>query len=141
MTDTPDPLWALVKMLRDDSLVGELGANVYAGEIPRAAIEEMPKRTILLNPAGGGLIGRAFQEYGDIRVDAHCYGQTRRDAWIVHLAVHTALKQMRSQTISGVRLFWARVSSGGVVTREPDTEWPVCLSSWQVAVGETLVTT
>lgn len=146
MTDTPDPLWALVKMLRDDATISELGAQVFAGEIPRIevggdparGIQPMPKRVVLLNAAGGGLIGRAFQEYGDVRVDVHCYGQTRRDAWIVHLAVRTALKQMRSQTISGVRLMWARAAGGGIVTREPDTEWPITLSSWQMLVGETV---
>lgn len=139
MTDMPDPLWALVKLLRADETIGELDAHVFAGEIPRTEIELMPRRTVLLNPAGGGLLGRGFQEYGDIRVDVHCYGETRRDAWVVHLAVRTALKQMRSQTISGVRLMWARSSSGGTITREPATEYPVCLSAYQVLVAEVAV--
>lgn len=135
-----DPIEALVALLRADAPLAELVVGrVYGGEIPRAAVAAMPQRCVLLDPAGGGFIGQAFQDYSDIRVDVHCYGETRRDAWHVHLACRDALKQMRSQTIAGVRLLWARSAGGGVLAREPDTEWATAVSSWQVLAGETLV--
>jgi hypothetical protein len=132
-----DPIEGLVEFLQADAGVSLLvGSRVYGGELPRADVTSMPRTAVVLKPAGGGLLGTAFQEYGDIRVDVDCWGETPRAAWILYLAVNAALKQLRHEESADVLLRWARPSSRGVSARDPDTDWPVCLSSWQVLAHE-----
>lgn len=111
--------------------------RIYGGEILRADIDEMPRGAVVLSPAGGGLIGNAYQDYGDVRVDVDCYGATPYEAYTLYLAVYASLKHLR-RSIAGdqVLLHWARASSKGTEARDPETDWPVVTSSWQVLAAE-----
>jgi len=135
-----DPIAGVVAFLEADSAVTALvSTRVFGGELPAAEAESMPRAAIVVTPAGGGLIGRAYQSYGDTRVALTCYGANRRDSYQVYLAAAAALKQLRHAEHGDCLLMWARASAGGSTTTDPDTDWPVTLASWQVLASEQAV--
>lgn len=128
---------AIVAMLKaDTALSAAVSSRVYGGELPKAQITDMPRAAVVVSRAGGGFIGGGYQDYGDLRINVACYADTPRAADIIYGLVHDALKQMRRGVWSETLLHWANVSSEGVTGRDPDTDWPVCLSSWQVLASE-----
>lgn len=131
-----DPVTALVTFLKADAPVAALASTrVFGGELPRGQVAEMPRAAVVLKPAGGPG-GYGYIEFAKVRVDVDCYAATVRDAWTLHLAVRTALKQMRRNVTGGVLLHSADVSADGVTARDPDTDWPVTVSSYLVSVAE-----
>lgn len=134
----PDPTAALVAFIKADSDVKELvSERVFAGELPRTETDEMPRQAVLIQPAGGGVMhGNAYQQYGDQRFDVRCYGTTPLDSWSLYLAVYGALKELRRAVHEEVLLHWARTAAKGATGRDPDTDWPLTISSWQVLVAE-----
>lgn len=132
-----DPIAAIVAFLKADDAVAALASSrVFGGELPTRETKNMPRAAVVVKPAGGGLLGMVDQDYGDQRVDVDCYAQTAHDAWSLHLAVYAALKHMRRGVHAGTLLHWAKPSSRGTLARDPDTDWPDAISSWQVLAGE-----
>lgn len=133
----PDPIGALVAFLKADAdVAGEVGTRVFGGELPRGETASMPRKAIVLTPSGGGFIGSGYQEYGDIRVDLHCYGETPKEANDVWRAVHPALKQLRRALQGPCLLHWARPAGGPLTLRDPDADWPFTLATYQILVAE-----
>lgn len=128
----PDPVAAVVAYLKSATAL-----TVFGGELPARETHTMPRSVVVVSPAGGGLLGTGTAAYGDLRLDVDCYGQTPHDAWSTYLAVHAALKGLTRQTYAETLLHWARSSSRGTLARDPDTGWPIAVSSWQVLAGET----
>lgn len=136
-----DPVLALATFLRADSDVAAMaGERVFSYELPPDHSTPAAP-TVLLKPAGGGLIGQATQEYGDTRVDVDCYGRTPKESRQLDLAVYRALKHLARAVHDDVLLHWARSSSKGVPARDPETDVPVTVSSWQVLAAEIAVPT
>lgn len=132
-----DPIYGLVGYLAADAGVSALvGTRVFGGELPRSENGSMPRQAVVVQPAGGGIMGLAYQDYGDFRVDVSCYGATPLDAWALYLAVHSALKSLRREVSHSALLHWARPSSKGLSGRDTDTDWPLVISSWQVFAAE-----
>jgi hypothetical protein len=139
MTAAADPIAGLIGILLSDGDVAtRSGSRVFGGDVPEGT--EMPQACVVLKAAGGGLIGRGFQNYGDTRIDVYCYGESLKQAHDVNLAVYGALKHLRSQISEGVQIKWARAASKGVSGIDPTTQWPTCVSSWQVLAGEAVIT-
>lgn len=138
MSRSPSPIAALIEYLNADvTIAEEVGDRVFGGEIPSDRDEDMPEPTIVVKRAGGlDIIGQGYQDYGDIRVDVLCYAATPFAAEELALAVQPALKQMRRTVYDDCVLHWARKSGGTLPLRDPDTDWPLVVSSWQVLVGE-----
>ncbi|MGH3029273.1 MAG: hypothetical protein ACRDNE_00625 [Gaiellaceae bacterium] len=137
-----DPLAAVIRFLKADTAVqARTSGRVFGGELPKTEITSMPRVAVLLRPAGGGLIGRAYQGYGDKRVDIDCYGSTPNEGWLLHLDVAAALKDLRHEVHADVLLHWARASSDGMTARDPKTDWPLTYSSWQVLISPVPVPT
>lgn len=136
--ELPDHIGALREFLLAEDRVAELsGSRIFGGGLPDDEIEQMPRAAVLLAPAGGGALGRGYLNFNDPRVDVDCYGVDARTAWVLHLAVHAALKHLRrGPTSRGVLLHWARVSVDGVSTRHPRTDWPLTASSWQLGISD-----
>lgn len=131
-----DPIDALVTFLKADAGVSALvSTRVFGGELPRSEVDDMPRAAVVLKPAGGPG-GRAYMKFAQPRIDVDCYAATIPDAWAVHLAVRTALKHMRRNVTGSVLLHSADVSSDGVTARDPDTDWPVAVSSYLLSVAE-----
>lgn len=136
-----DHMIAIRDFLKSDAGVAAIvSARVYAGELPRSEVQSMPKGVVVVNPAGGGLLGREYQVYADQRVDIDCYGATPYESWKLYRAVRKALKNMQQHVRSQTLLFWAKSSSEGTSTRDPITDWPITISSWQILFSEDYVT-
>lgn len=134
-----DPLEGVRSFLRADSDVAQLsGDRVFVAELPRDEVEEMPRKAVLLKPAGGPG-GGAYLDFAKVRVDVDCYGETPKEAWLLHLAVRTALKNMRRTVVKGVLLHSADVSADGSSGRDPETDWPVTVATYLVSVSEVAV--
>ena len=128
-----DPIAAVRSILLSDATIEPLvGDRVFGGAIPADENAAMPRACVLLSPAGGGLIGRGYQDYADTRIDTHCYGSTPHEAWMLHLAVRAVLTQLRRQVSNSVLIHWARISSDGALARDHAKEWPLCYASYQV---------
>lgn len=84
-------------------------------------------------------MSQSYVQVGDHRVDVMSFGENPYEADRLHRAVYGALKQMRRNVQGQAMLHWAKPSSTGTALRDPDTEWPYTLSSWQVLVAETPV--
>jgi len=127
----PDPVAAVAAYLQDVAAL-----TVFGGELPAREADAMPRRVVVVKPAGGGLLGGGTLAAGDTRLDVDCYGETALDSWLVYQAVYAALKGLTRQTRAETLLHWARPSTRGTLARDPDTDWPVTISSWQVFAGE-----
>ena len=134
----PDPIVALTAFLRADAaLVALLGTRVFGAELPEHEVASMPQRCVVLRRAGGGgLHTGGYMRLGDFRLDVTCYGETPYQAAQVNLAVQDALKNMRRNVQGAALLHWATPSGGGIALRDPDAEWPLVFSSWQVLASE-----
>lgn len=141
MTTAIDPIAGIRAFLLADTSVDTITAGrVFGGELPRTENVDMPRTCIVLAPAGGGAFGRAFESYGDVRVDVICYGATKQEAWSVLIAARWAFKQMRRSVQNTVLLHWARESAGGTLGEDPETQWPTAVCSFQVLAAETAAT-
>jgi len=136
VTAIVDSIDALVTWLRlDGDLAALVNGRVYGGPVPQFENANMPRPLVTVNPAGGGFLGRS-QDYGDRRVDVDCYGQTRPESWAVYLAAAGALKHLQRVVSDGVLLHWANEAARGTSGVEPDTDWPVTYSSWQLLASD-----
>lgn len=137
----PDPVDGLVAFLNSVPAITALASTrIYGGEVAKGAVSSMPQASIVVSPAGGlGVFGGGYQQYGDRRFDVDCYGASVDSSHGLYLEVHEALKQMQPGNWAGVRLLWARPSAGGNTGKDPRTDWPVTLSSWQVLASEIAV--
>lgn len=132
-----DPVAAVVAFLKADDAVAALtGSRVFGGELPGREAKSMPRAAVVLKPAGGGLLGTGSADFGDQRLDVDCYASTPLGAWTLHLAVYTALKHLRRGVYAETLVHWAKPSTKGTLARDPDTDWPIAVSSWQVLAGE-----
>jgi hypothetical protein len=130
-----DVIEAVVAYLKSDAGVAALvGTRVYGGELPRSQAATMPQGTVVVSPAGGGLLGLSGNDYGDSRVDIDCYSTTPHQAYKLNLAVYDAMKAIRRRKQGTALLHWSRPSSTGATGR--DTDWPITVSSYQVLAAE-----
>lgn len=112
------------------------GVRVFGGELPRQLVASMPRASVVVKAAGGGLLGQAQQRYGDQRVDVDCYGATPHEAWDVYLEVAAAFDALDAAVHGDTLLSSANVSSRGIQARDPETDWPVVVATWQVLAGK-----
>ena len=112
------------------------GPRVFGGEFPRQLNSSMPRAGVVVKAAGGGLLGRAQQRYGDTRVDVDCYGATPHEAWDVYLVVAAAFDALDADQYGDTLLKSANVTSRGIQARDPETDWPVVVATWQVLAGK-----
>lgn len=135
----PSVITALTEFLKADADVASLaGTRVFGAELPEGEAINMPRASVVCRPSGGGsyIPGRSYIEIADPRVDITCYGATPYQADRTHRAVHAALKQMRRNVSAGCLLHWALPTVSPLQLRDPDAEWPMVLSVWQVLYSE-----
>ena len=141
MTAIPDYINALCDVLKADAAVTALvGTRVYGGELPNADNVSMPRACITLTPAGGIADRFGFVDLTEPRIDVRCFGATPNQSHAVYRAVHGVLKNMRRNVQGDTMLHSARIEASSQTLRDPDTEWPMTLSSWQVLASEKVVT-
>lgn len=137
MSAVADPIKGLTTFLKADATIAALvAARVFGEELPKSETASMPRKCIVVEPSGPGSLGGGYQEYGDLRVDLRCYGETPYEARRLQRAAYGALKALRRKVHSGVLLHWAIRSGGPIGLRDPDTDWPFVFESYQVLVAE-----
>ena len=134
----PNLIAALISFLSADTALDfYVAGRIFGEELPESAVAAMPRDCIVVKTSGGaGAFGAGWQEFGDRRVDLRCYGPTPLQANLVSDLAYVALKQMHRSLQGDCLLHWARIAGGPQALRDPDTDWPFALSSWQVLAAE-----
>jgi hypothetical protein len=97
----------------------------------------MPSQTIVVRPAGGyQLFGATNAPIGDPHLDLYCWGSTWLEAEMLASRTIPILRQLRTTTWGGVRLYWARIAGGPNPYEDPETNWPCSVLTAQVAYCE-----
>lgn len=137
MSETDPVLGIITKLKANASIAGMVAARVFGDELPGSETASMPRKCIVVEPAGGSQsFGRAYQDYSDGRFDIRCYGETPYQAGVLARAVHTAMKHLDREVHAGVLLHWAIRSGGPLSLRDPDANWPFRFESYQVLASE-----
>lgn len=133
----PDLLTAVRRFLLSNAgVAGHVGTRVWGEEVPQSETDNMPRKGVLIRRAGGYVLGVGYIEIGDPRFDIYAYGGSPFDAGQVFQSLYIPLKQMRRNIQGPALLHWARPAGGPVAMRDPDTEWPMVLSVWQILGAE-----
>lgn len=147
-----DPIAAGVAYLKGIAAVTTEvpAARIFGTELPAEQADDMPRKAIVLVPAGGGG-GPGDNSYLRLdlqRIDAHSYGGTPFQARIVARQVHEAFKLLQRRVVTytdydgstaKVLLHSAAVGGGFVALRDPDTKWPSVLRSYVLLYAEEAV--
>ena len=75
-------------------------------------------------------------EIGTNNYDIWCFGASPHEAGQVRLAVYEALKFLNREEANNTLLHWAQEIGGVMSLRDPDTDWPVQLQTFQVLAAE-----
>lgn len=132
-----DPVGALVALLKADAGVSALTTRVFGQELPAAEVGSMPRLAVVIAASGGAaLTAGSYAEHEAQRVDVFCYGATLFQAEGLRRAVHAALKQIRRNGDHGALIHWAQPAGGFATRRDPDADWPMSFSSFQLFYAE-----
>lgn len=135
-----NPTKAVIDVLKADAAITALvGTRVFGMELPRSEASAMPRKAIVIQPSGGGLLpvgSQSFIEHSDRRFDAFCYGETEFEADTVSLEVYGVLKQLKRTVINTVLIHWINPAGGALPLRDPGTDWPVQFQPYQVFFAE-----
>ena len=134
-----DGLGALITYLRAQSDISTLlGNRVYGLELLALDADEMPRKAIVLNHAGG--VGEnSYADIFKLRIDFFCYGETPYEAQETWRTLRPILRDMERNTAASTVLYNAQHSAGPVYLRSQDTEWPLIIDTWLIAMQETVV--
>lgn len=133
------PLAALVTWLAGRPELHTLvEGRVYGAELPPGAAASMPRKAVLCRYAGMGT-GPGARDYvrrGSARVDLWCYGETPYEAERVRLVAYAALKELERALVGTTLIFPVVKLAGPIPIRDPDTDWPIVVDTYQLATGE-----
>lgn len=124
---------ALIAYLKADTAVaGEVGTRVFVPELPQDQANSMPRRCVVIRPAGGPGRPGDYVRLTKFRIDVFNYGETANYALSVQRATHEALKNLDRDRHGDTLLHCADESSAPIWLRDPDGNWPLFLESWLV---------
>lgn len=113
---------------------------IYGDELPLEEVDSMPAKVVVIRSAGGGTFGGREKTWSDGRFDVDVYATSMKEAGDVYATVRKSLAQIdrKKVTVDGIPILvhWAHETMRGIVGREPDTQWPTCIGSWQVMTAE-----
>ena len=134
-----DGLAALITYLKAQSAISSaLGTRVFGLELPESETDDMPRKAIVCNIAGG--VGSAsYLDMYKLRVDFYCYGETPYEASEVWRTLKPILRDMERNVTSSTCLTSAEHSGGATFTRESVTEWSVVVDTWLIGFKETII--
>jgi len=114
-------------------VVALAGTRFFGGELPDDETDFMPRKAVLVQSSGGiSLASGSTVETDTRRVDITTYGETPREAGQLMSEVALHLKRLRRSIHGGVLLHWANSAGGSATGREPQTEWPRAIQSFQI---------
>lgn len=124
-------------LLADSSVVALVGARVYGEELPRnlRQSESTPDASLVVKISGGIDLG-GYNPLARPRIDLLAYGPTPIACRAVLFTAHAVLKYVKNAISAGVNIYSASPLSLPNGFREPNTEWPIATSSWELFVSE-----
>ena len=134
MADPADLIGGLVALLAADASIAALvAARVFGGELPAEEAEHMPRKALIVPPAGGiSLTGGSYVEHDTSRVDLFGYGATQREANRVVDTAAIVMRRIQRSISAGVLIHWAQPAGGAMAGRDPTLGWPPAFQSFQV---------
>lgn len=135
MTAITDARAAIIAILTADVVVAaQVGTRVFGDELPQAETDNMPRKCVVVAPAGGTPPGFA---QGTLPLEAQtidtlCYGATLYEAEEVRRAVYAAMVGIERVVKSSVMVHCAAVSGAVMEGRDGDAYWPYKLNGWTV---------
>ncbi len=139
MTQIVDARAAVIAILKADTDTAALvGTRVFGDELPRDETDDMPRKAVVISPAGGAALSytTATLPLEAQRLDVFCYGETLFQAEAVRRAVYGALKAVEREIAANVLVHWIRPAGGAMAGRDPNADWPVKWNSWQLLADE-----
>lgn len=143
MTAVADAIDAAIAIAKADAAVAALvGARVYGMELPIADVGSMPRACIVIRASGGAppSYTEGTAQLQAMRFDANCYGATMYDADHVRRALRGAYRTVSRQVIQSVLVHWINPAGGLLSFRDPDTDWPRAVETWQILTAEQAAT-
>jgi hypothetical protein len=129
-----NPVSAVVAILLADSAIAALvGARAFGGELPASETALMPRRALVVKASGGvSLTSGSYAEHDTIRVDVFAFGAMPREAGDLAALVSLVLRRVERQVAAATLVHWVKSAGGFSSGREPGTEWPRAMQSFQV---------
>lgn len=128
-----DPLAAIKALLLADAAVAALaGHRVYGIELPASEAAHMPRKAVVVRPAGGISPVGGFVDLTGGRIEIIAWGETAYEAALLAGAVFGALKPVRREVAANVLVHWIEDAGGPTAIRDPDTGWPAAVQPYQV---------
>jgi len=129
-------LSALVLFLRNNPAVNELAEQrIYEAELPRKENQYMPRKAVVISPAGGFVFTRDLPLVTP-RFDTWSYGENFYEAHRLDRAVYDALKSITRVVSNKVLLHSVALAGGPNQYRDPNTDWPAMIRSISVSADE-----
>jgi len=134
-----DAIGALIALLKADGTISALlSTRVYGLELPRADSDNMPRKAIVINSAGG--IGESsYRDIFKYRLDFVCYGETPFEAYETWRTLRSVLREIEKGVTSSTYIYSAEHSAGPFSFRDAETKWPHTIDTWLVKVQDTIV--
>lgn len=120
---------------RDVGVTLLVNARVFATELPKEEMKDMPRKSIVLVYAGG-VERNCFLPIAGCRIDVWSYGETYHEAGRVDRVVYDVLKALDRQTVGNVLLHGVALSGGPFSVREGRSGWPAQWRSVSVSADE-----
>lgn len=140
-TVLPDYIAGIIALMKDNGDIKDLvGTDVYGMELPRAEVNNMAQKLIVVSSVGGDPVYHHMKLTWNI-VEVRCYGETYYEAWRLHNAAHAFFKGLNRVTYDTLLLHTAIPVNGPITLQDPKFEWPVVLSTWRLLAAEAAVTT
>lgn len=133
----PDPTQAVVAFLNASAgVTAQVAGRVYGTELEESETPNMPRKAVVVKPTAGAGFGVGYMAIGTNNYDVWCFGASPFEAGEVRLAVYEALKLLNRKIANQTLLHWAQEAGGAFSFRDPDTDWPVQLQTFQVLAAE-----
>ena len=136
MVTIVDPLSAICSLVREDTALAAIhSGRVFGIELPESEAQSMPRSCVVITHSGGLSSGQGARSTVPIttsRMDVKCFGQTTMNCSHLHWNVHYFLVNLTRTFIASSIIHSAVVSGGTLALRDPDTDWPYFLASYDI---------
>jgi hypothetical protein len=132
-----DVLTAVVDALKADASVTALvSTRVFAGELPPAEAEHMPRKAVVVQRVSGSTGIPGYMEVERGAIDCVCWGETIFEAEKLRQATRAVLKQLNRRTALGTLIHSLNPFGGANTSRDGDTQWPFSSETWEFLASE-----
>lgn len=134
-----DALVSVVTYLQaDPALTALVGQRVFGQELDRDEAPSMPRKAVVVKTAGSALAWErdGYANLSGYRLDIWHYGETPYEAWRTRLASCQRMKDLERRVVAGVLLHGANRVGGPLPMRDPTTDWPLLIETWELLASD-----